>query len=248
MANSNGAFSPEKKQTQASAGITLQQVTKSFGDGEVRNQVLFDIDLQVNTGCLSLLIGPSGCGKTTLISIIAGILNADSGCIEIFGERLDRMSDGQKTAFRKKNIGFIFQQFNLVPTLTALENVAIPLFAQHVPRNKALDRAAEMLAHVGLAERAQFMPKQLSGGQQQRVAIARALVSQPKLLVCDEPTASLDGQTGHAVMGLLKSVSVDAHRCVIVVTHDNRIYEFGDSQIQMEDGRIQSIQTLSHAR
>jgi putative ABC transport system ATP-binding protein len=226
------------------ASIQLKGIDKTFGTDETLTQVLFDIDLTVLAGELTLLVGPSGCGKTTLISIIAGILNADRGEIDIFGHRVDQMSDNEKTEFRKHNIGFIFQQFNLVPTLTVRENAAIPLLARGMPRKQALKRADEVLDGIGMASRREFLPSHLSGGQQQRVAIARALVGNPKLLVCDEPTASLDGQTGHTVLELLKQTAVQPDRCVIVVTHDSRIYEFGDRMVSMEDGRIQSVEAM----
>ncbi len=204
--------------------IELQNVDKSYGNGEARNQVLFDVNLKLPTGELILLVGPSGCGKTTLISIVAGILNPDKGAINLFGNRLDEFNDKGKTNFRKDNVGFIFQQFNLIPTLSVLENVSIPLLINNWTKEDALEKSREFVTLVGLDKRADFTPGQLSGGQQQRVAIARALVREPKLLICDEPTASLDGATGQKVMETLKELSVKDDRCVIIVTQDSRIF------------------------
>jgi putative ABC transport system ATP-binding protein len=225
--------------------IQLSRIQKSFGEGETRLQVLFDIDLPIQSGELTLIVGPSGCGKTTLISIIAGILNADSGAINLFGTRLDVLTDTQKTDFRKKNVGFIFQQFNLLPTLTVQENVAVPLMISGVPKDLAMEKALPVLEQVDLLTRKDFLPVNLSGGQQQRVAIGRALIREPNLIICDEPTASLDGGTGQKVMALLREVAVQPGRCVIVVTHDNRIYPYGDRMVEMEDGRIQGIKQMS---
>jgi len=220
--------------------IELKNVDKSYGNGEARNQVLFDVNLKLPTGELILLIGPSGCGKTTLISIIAGILNPDNGAINLFGNRIDQYNDEGKTNFRKDNVGFIFQQFNLIPTLSVLENVSIPLLINGWKNEDALEKSREVVKLVGLDKRVDFVPNQLSGGQQQRVAIARALVREPKLLICDEPTASLDGTTGQQVMETLKALSVKDDRCVIIVSHDSRIFHYGDRMVKMEDGRIMS--------
>ena len=189
-----------------------------------------------------MLVGPSGCGKTTLISIIAGILTPTSGEVEICGSPITRMSDAQKVAFRRRNIGFIFQQYNLLPTLTAAENVAIPLLIHRVDFDEAVTKARIYLDRVGMADRADFLPSQLSGGQQQRVAIARALVTETRLIVCDEPTSALDAKTGHMVMELFSEVAVRPDRALIVVTHDSRIYEFADTIAHMEDGRIVGVE------
>lgn len=225
--------------------VSLHQVNKSFGTGALRTQVLFDIDLSLPPGELALVVGPSGCGKTTLISIIVGILLSDSGRVDVFGHALDRMSDAEKTAFRKNHIGFIFQQFNLVPTLTARENVAVPLLIQGMSRKRAFEKADEVLNIVDMGDRLTYLPRDLSGGQQQRVAIARALAVEPKLIVCDEPTASLDAQTGKKVMDMLKSIATRPDRLVIVVTHDNRIFDYGDRLVEMNDGRIVATRILS---
>lgn len=221
--------------------VNLRNINKSFRTGDTNVQALKEVDLAVNAGELMLLVGPSGCGKTTLLSVMAGILDCDNGEIDVFNQRVDKMSQSQKTNFRRQSIGFIFQQFNLLPTLTAAENVAIPLLINKMAYYKAVKKAKEYLALVGLKERADFFPTQLSGGQQQRVAIARALVFEPKLIVCDEPTASLDGDTGKLVMEIFRSTALTAERAIVVVTHDNRIFSYGDRIAEMLDGRIVSV-------
>src|SRR5262249_34677086 len=160
----------------------------------------------------------------TLLTLIAGLLDADGGEIKVFGALIDRMSAKEKTAFRRQNIGFVFQQFNLIPTLTAAENAAVPLLIQDVPRREAVKRSAGMLEKIGLGRRINAFPSNLSGGEQQRVAIARALICQPRLLICDEPTASLDGETGESVMQTIREAGLSEQRCIIIVTHDSRIF------------------------
>lgn len=180
--------------------VQIMSIQKSFGADGVVTQVLFDISQDFNYGELTMVVGPSGCGKTTMISIIGGILSADSGEVNVFGNRIDKMNDKAKTEFRKKNIGFIFQQFNLIPTLNIKENVSIPLLINDLPKKKIDIRIEEILDKVGLAHRQTAYPKHLSGGEQQRVAIARSLVENPALVICDEPTASLDSKTGMIVL------------------------------------------------
>jgi putative ABC transport system ATP-binding protein len=222
--------------------VQCEGVTKSFGDGDAKIQALRGIDVDVRFNELTLLVGPSGCGKTTLISVIAGLLDPTDGEVRLLGENFTRLSGRQKTALRSRGVGFVFQQYNLLPALTAAENAAVPLIIAGLPRKAAVEKAAEVLESVGLGERVGSLPAQLSGGQQQRVAIARALVHDPKLLVCDEPTAALDAKSGQTVMELLQTVACRSDRAVIVVTHDNRVFHFGDRLIRMSDGRIESIE------
>ena len=218
--------------------VRLGAVDKSFRNGEQITPVLKQVEFEARVGEMMFVVGPSGCGKTTLLSVLCGTLNADAGVVETLGHALHKLPPREITRFRARNVGFIFQQFNLLPTLTAAENVAVPLRIQGVSASKALPRAKEMLARVGIPEKANERPSRLSGGQQQRVAIARALVHDPALIVCDEPTSALDSVTGHQVMDLLRDTSRGSTRTVIVVTHDPRIYHYADRVAEMEDGRI----------
>lgn len=221
-----------------SIAIIARGIQKGFGKGSARTMALKGADLEARLGELQLITGPSGCGKTTLLSIIAGTLVPDDGSVTVLGEDLTAMRKGRVTDFRRRNIGFIFQQFNLIPTLNLIENASVPLLLNGAPRRKAEQAATEVLAQVGLGGRGRDYPRQLSGGQQQRVAIARALVHNPRLIICDEPTSALDRETGHQVMELLQAVARKPDRSVIVVTHDPRVHEFADRIAEMEDGRV----------
>jgi putative ABC transport system ATP-binding protein len=223
-------------------------IVKDFPAGTEMQRVLHGIDITVPAGALTMLVGPSGCGKTTLISIIAGILSPTEGDVVIHGQPIGRLTERQRIAFRRTNIGFVFQQYNLLPALTAAENAAVPLIADGQPRAGSLSRARDMLARLGMAHHADKHPRQLSGGQQQRVAIARALVHGPRLMVCDEPTAALDAQSGHTAMELLRTVAIGPDRAVIVVSHDNRIFAFADRIVHMEDGRITGVERSAAIR
>jgi putative ABC transport system ATP-binding protein len=226
--------------------VDVHAVEKSFGDGSNRIHVLKQVKLQARTGEILMLVGPSGCGKTTLLSAIAGTLRIESGSINVFGNSLEKMSGHALTRFRAKNIGFIFQQFNLIPTLTVAENVGIPLLIQGVSSGKALKRSREILEQVGLGTRWKERPNKLSGGQQQRVAIARALVHEPPLVICDEPTAALDAQNGEIVLDLFRQVARSPERAVIIVTHDNRIFPYADRIARMDDGEIVEVREQVH--
>ena len=226
---------------QAAPAVRIRAVTKGFGSGEARVMALSGADLEARRGELLMITGPSGCGKTTLLSCIAGTLEVDSGEVEVFQTRLDVLPPRRVTRFRADNIGFIFQQFHLIPTLTVRENVAVPLLIQGRSFGEAIAAADQLLARVGLTGRGGSRPNQLSGGQQQRVAIARALVHNPRLVICDEPTSALDRDTGHHVMELLREVTRGEERSVVVVTHDSRIYEFADRIAEMEDGRVKRV-------
>jgi putative ABC transport system ATP-binding protein len=222
-------------------GVSCRGVRKQFGSGEAKVDALRGVDFDTRCGELSFLVGPSGCGKTTLISIIAGLLDRSGGDLSVLGTRVDELSAGDRILFRRQNLGFIFQQYNLLPALTAAENVAVPLIAAGTPRRPAVARSKELLAELGLTNRVDALPLTLSGGQQQRVAIARALVHEPRLVVCDEPTAALDHASGDAVMHLLAANAVRPGRTVIVVTHDARVFHYADSIAHMDDGRIVSV-------
>jgi putative ABC transport system ATP-binding protein len=217
---------------------TIDDVSKDFPSGGETIRVLHGIKTQLDYGKLTMLVGPSGCGKTTVLSILSGTLSTTSGHVTVMGERLDKFSNNELVRFRRRNIGFIFQQYNLIQTLTASENAAIALIADGVPWEEATAKAGRMLDHLGLGAHKNKMPRQLSGGQQQRVAIARALSHDPALVVCDEPTAALDAEAGQAVMALLDEAAADINRAVLIVTHDDRIFSFADRIIRMEDGRI----------
>lgn len=226
--------------------VDVTGVEKHFGEGANRIHVLKQVNLQAYAGEILMLVGPSGCGKTTLLSAIAGTLRVESGSIEVFNKQLERMSGGALTRFRAHHIGFIFQQFNLIPTLSVAENVGIPLLIQGIGNREAIRRSREVLDAVGLGNRWNERPNKLSGGQQQRVAIARALVHEPPLVICDEPTASLDSQNGEIVLELFRNVARSANRAVIIVTHDNRIFSYADRIARMDDGEIVEEKQQSH--
>jgi putative ABC transport system ATP-binding protein len=220
------------------AGIHCREVTKDYGKGDSRVRALRGVTVDIEPGELTLLVGPSGCGKTTLISILAGTLDITAGDVEVLGVALNKLSKEAKTAFRAANVGFVFQQFNLLPALTAAENVAVPLVIRGASKSSAMPQARRILEAVGLGDRIDTRPGELSGGQQQRVAIARALVHEPRLLVCDEPTSAVDAKTGHKVMELIRELALSPDRVAVVVTHDARVFNFADRIITLEDGRV----------
>jgi putative ABC transport system ATP-binding protein len=213
-------------------------LTKSFRLGEVVTQALRGVDLDILDNQLLMLVGPSGCGKTTLLSVLAGILDPDGGDLQVLGQDLRRLDAAAKTEFRRRHLGFVFQSFNLIPSVDATDNVSVPALLNGMPRREARQRAEAMLERVGLADRRHHRPPELSGGQQQRVAIARALVHEPRLVVCDEPTSALDHRTGEQVMDLLRAVALAPGRALVVVTHDPRIFPSADRIAEMDDGRI----------
>ena len=232
--------------------VICRALTKDFGTGDSRVSVLRGVDFEAHYGEITLLVGPSGCGKTTLLSVVAGLLNKSGGEIDVLGTDIDTLKGSESVLFRRRNLGFVFQQYNLLPALTAAQNAAVPLLAAGANRKSAVEKATALLHTLGMGERAKAKPNQLSGGQQQRVAIARALIHEPRLLVCDEPTAALDADTGRGVMELLRQSAVRADRAVILVTHDSRVFEFGDRIAYMNDGRISKteiqsgVQTYAH--
>jgi putative ABC transport system ATP-binding protein len=222
----------------AHLALRTEGVQKAYGSGESRTIALKGADFEAHLGEVTMIVGPSGCGKTTLLSIIAGTLTAEQGRINVLGFPLHEMKHPKLTRFRANHVGFIFQQFNLIPTISVIENVSVPLIINGVKTKVAEARAAEWLAKVGLAGRERERPMNLSGGQQQRVAIARALIHNPPLIICDEPTSALDRVTGQQVMEIIRNVARDPGRCVIVVSHDPRIYHHADRMVEMDDGRI----------
>lgn len=221
--------------------IHCKGLIKTFGEGNAQVKALQGVDLDVNFGELLMLVGPSGCGKTTLVSIIAGILDRDAGECLLFGTDMQKMRSDQRARFRGTSIGFVFQAFNLLLTLTVAENVAVPLLINGMNRKAAVAQAGTVLDSVGLGDRKEAPSAQLSGGQKQRVAIARALVHQPKLIICDEPTSNLDHASGKQVMEILRRVARTPERAVLVVTHDPRIFEFADRIAHMDDGKVVEI-------
>jgi putative ABC transport system ATP-binding protein len=227
--------------------VSCRAVRKSFGQGEATVEVLRGVDFEATRGQLTFLVGPSGCGKTTLISAIAGLLDRSGGKVELFGQDLQELTPRDQILFRRKNLGFVYQQFNLLPALTAAENAAVPLMAAGQSRRQAVAQAKELLVKLGLEHRLDALPAKLSGGQQQRVTLARALVHEPRLIICDEPTAALDHATGGAVMDLLAQNAVHPDRAVIVVTHDNRVFQYADAIAHMDDGRIIKTETRHKA-
>ena len=218
--------------------ISTRGVTRDFKAGQQTITVLHGIDLDVRAGELTFLVGESGSGKTTLISIMCGILWPTEGEVRVFGTDIYALSDDELVNFRLENIGFIFQQYNLIPSIDAASNAAVPLIARGMDRAEARAKAVDLLDALNIADQADKLPNQLSGGQQQRVAIARALVHEPRLVVCDEPTAALDAKSGRRVMDLLRDVAVSEDRACIIVTHDNRIFDLADRILVLEDGRI----------
>ncbi|MEE1877960.1 ABC transporter ATP-binding protein [Altererythrobacter litoralis] len=220
------------------AAICTRAIARDFTAGEQTLRVLHDINVDIRAGELTYLVGESGSGKTTLISIMCGILYPTEGDVRVFGTDIYALDDTALVNFRLENIGFIFQQYNLIPSIDAASNAAVPLIARGMDRREARERAVEMFAKLNIADQAAKLPNQLSGGQQQRVAIARALVHEPRLVVCDEPTAALDAKSGRRVMDLLREVAVAADRACIIVTHDNRIFDLADRILVLEDGRL----------
>jgi len=218
--------------------VRCRGLTKTYGSGEGSVPALRGVDLDVRRGELLMLLGPSGCGKTTLISIITAILEQDEGSCKVLGHDLQRMTEVERARLRRDEVGFVFQAFNLLPALSALDNVSVPLLIKGLSQAVAEERARDTLAAVGLGARVEALPAKLSGGEQQRVAIARALVHKPKLVVCDEPTSNLDARTGHEMMEILRGLAETPDRALIVVTHDTRILHFADRIARIEDGRV----------
>jgi putative ABC transport system ATP-binding protein len=221
-----------------SAAIECRYLKMEFGAAGARQTVLRGVNLTADPARLTMIAGPSGCGKSTLLSILGGLLTPTAGEAIVFGRALSAMTPRERAAYRRRDVGFIFQQYNLVPALTAAENAAMPLIIAGAKPGDAIDAARRELGFLGLAAHCDKRPRNLSGGQQQRVAIARALVHQPRLIICDEPTAALDSTAGEAVMTILAGLAADEERAVIIVTHDHRVFGYADRLIELEDGLV----------
>jgi putative ABC transport system ATP-binding protein len=218
--------------------ISCRGIRKCYGEKENCIEALKGIDLDIHQGELTLLVGPSGSGKTTLLSIMSTILTPDEGLLYILGHETSKMSENEKAEFRSKNLGIVFQSLFLIPTLTVAENVSLPLLVGGKKEEEALDKAHETLKKLSIDQRSHVSPAFLSKGQQQRVAIARAMVNDSKIILCDEPTSSLDQAAGHEIMALLHDLAVHSSRGVLVVTHDHRTFPFADRIITLSDGKI----------
>ncbi len=221
--------------------LEVAGVTKWFGEGPARTPALRDISFRVEHNEMLYIVGPSGSGKTTLLSVISGILRPNSGTVRVEGKDIWALSADALADFRLNTLGFVFQDYHLFPRLTTLENVAVPLILRRIPWERCLQKAAEVLKIVELADKGALTPQRLSGGEQQRVAIARAIVAEPDLLILDEPTASLDGDTGKRIVSFVRNEVLNERRAIIVVTHDDRIYPYASRIMQMEDGRITQL-------
>jgi putative ABC transport system ATP-binding protein len=217
--------------------LIAQDLRREYHMGDELVRAVRGVSLRVNRGDYVAIVGPSGCGKSTLLNLIGGIDHPTVGSVTIDGMRIDQMSDAEATRFRLRHVGFVFQRFYLMPALTAIENVELPMAEARLPRNHRLRRARELLAYVGLGERCDHRPAQLSGGEQQRVAIARALANKPQLLVADEPTGELDAKTGTEMIELIAQVNRDG-TTIIVVTHDEDLARAARRVVHMRDGVI----------
>lgn len=224
------------------SAIKATGIVKWFGEGQARTPALRDVSLDAYFGEMLYIVGPSGSGKTTLLSVLSGILRPDSGTVSVEGAEIWNFSSDKLADFRLHKIGFVFQDYHLFPRLTTAENVAIPLILKRKDWGESMVEAARYLEIVGLKNRANLPPVKLSGGEQQRVAIARAIAGQPDILIMDEPTASLDGDTGQAIVGFVKQHVLNEKRCILIVTHDDRISQFATRILKMEDGRLSRIE------
>jgi putative ABC transport system ATP-binding protein len=218
--------------------IQAQKVKKIYRSGQLRVEALHDIDLEVARGEMIAIMGPSGCGKTTLLNCLAGLDTIDEGEIFIQGDNLRDLSDNARTTYRARHMGFIFQDFNLLPMLSAVENVELPMLVSKVSSRQARKRALELLERVGLATRARHRPAELSGGQRQRVAIARALTNNPAIVWADEPTGNLDSEAASDIMELLSHFNRDLKQTLVLVTHAPEVGQLANRIIRMKDGSI----------
>jgi putative ABC transport system ATP-binding protein len=225
--------------------IIIRNLNHYFGEKSLTKQILFDINFEINAGEIVIMTGPSGSGKTTLLTLIGALRSLQVGSLRVLGRELYRASEAEQVKLRQK-IGYIFQAHNLLPFMTAQQNVQMSLeLDSTLSGRQAASRATEMLAEVGLREKAKSYPKNLSGGQKQRVAIARALASHPKLVLADEPTAALDSKTGREVVNIMYRLARENNSTILLVTHDNRILDIADRLIYMEDGRLMETKKRS---
>ena len=225
--------------------LSTKNINMTFYSEARKTHVLKDISISIPKSKVIMLVGPSGCGKTTLLSIITGMLTPTKGSVIYKGMELLDMDNREKTLLRQKEIGLVFQQYNLINTLSAAENVAIPLLAAGNNFEASIKQASRVLQILNLGDHVDFLPSKLSGGEQQRVAVARGLVHEPDFIVCDEPTASLDAKNGQKIIELLRNISLNRKKTVLIVTHDNRIFDYADLIIYMNDGRIEKQETRS---
>jgi len=236
------APNPASGESTVRNAIVARDIDKYFGEGDARTHALKAVSFEARFGEMLYIVGPSGSGKTTLLSVISGILRPNNGSVTVKGRAIWDMSADDLCEFRLQTIGFVFQDYHLFPRLTTVENVAIPLILRKRPWNEALAEAHRFLKIVGLEDRADLPPVKLSGGEQQRVAIARAVVSQPDVMIFDEPTASLDGETGRTIVDFVRHEVLNDQRCIVIVTHDARIYEYAHRILRMEDGKLKGVQ------
>jgi putative ABC transport system ATP-binding protein len=232
-----------QKGSTAGEAIVAEGLTKTFGEGENKMTAVDQVGLVAHFGEMLFIVGPSGSGKTTLLSMISGILRPNSGSVTVKGADIWSLNDDQLADFRLNTVGFVFQDYHLFPRLTTAENVAIPLILKQETWDESIVEARKMLEIVGLKNRGEILPVKLSGGEQQRVAIARAIISRPDILILDEPTASLDGDTGRTIISFVKEKMLNDQRCILIVTHDARINEYADRILHMEDGHLSTSET-----
>jgi putative ABC transport system ATP-binding protein len=226
--------------------IKANGLVKWFGEGQAKTSALREVNLDAFFGEMLYIVGPSGSGKTTLLSVLSGILRPNAGSVMVEGADIWSLNADRLAEFRLNKLGFVFQDFHLFPRLTTAENVAIPLILKREDWDKSVTKAVRYLDIVGLKGKEQLPPLKLSGGEQQRVAIARAIVGQPDILIMDEPTASLDGDTGRSIVSFVRENILNERRCIVIVTHDSRIYEYADRTLEMEDGRLTTIEKVNH--
>jgi putative ABC transport system ATP-binding protein len=229
-----------EKERQPDPVVRVRGLGKSYHDGETEHPVLQDIELEISAGECVALLGRSGSGKSTLLNLLAGIDKPDAGEVRILGEPVSELGEPALTLFRRRHIGFVYQFFNLIPTLTVAENLALPLELNHFPDDARDERIRDLLGRVGLAGRARAFPDQLSGGEQQRIAIARALIHEPAVVLADEPTGNLDAHTGEQILALLTELFRDRGRTLVLVTHSLAVSRAADRVLAIEEGRLAS--------